>query len=73
MLKRTVKEDVPKRTAPNWRIRGQNFVPKNANQVLERGAVTFSAGWFGQGHTVSFEFCSLTEANSFRNRAKNII
>jgi hypothetical protein len=56
MLKRSVKQDVPQKITANWRIREDNFANKNTKRILEPGAVTFSAGWFGLGHEVSFKF-----------------
>jgi hypothetical protein len=38
--------------APNWRVDRRNFVTKTKKHKLEPGAVNFSAGWLGQGHTV---------------------
>ena len=43
----------PNATPPSWRINYGNFKKKNHTNVLEPGAVTFSSGWFGQGHEVS--------------------
>jgi hypothetical protein len=54
ILKRSVKKSIPKGPAPNWRVKDSNFMKKN---LLEPGAVTFSAGWFAQGHVVGLKFC----------------
>jgi hypothetical protein len=56
---------VPKKLAPNWRVNHRNFVRKSSKNILEPGAVVFSAGWFGQGHTVGFHLNSINECNSF--------
>jgi hypothetical protein len=49
LLKKSVVED----PHSNWRVNEINFVEKG---VCEPGAVTFSGGWFAQGHTVRFEY-----------------
>ena len=56
LLERSVKEEMAKKPAPNWRIRRSNFVGKTTKRICEPGSVTFSAGWFGQGHEVSRQF-----------------
>jgi hypothetical protein len=56
LLERSVKEEMAKKPAPNWRIRRTNFVRKTARRICEPGSVTFSAGWFGQGHAVRHQF-----------------
>ena len=53
-LKRSIKKKyTKKKTAPNWRINQKHFVSKIGGRSCEPGAVNFSAGWLGQGHTVS--------------------
>jgi hypothetical protein len=52
LLKISVKEEKPEKPAPNWRINEKNFVPKTGRHLCEPGSVTFSAGWFAQGHEV---------------------
>jgi hypothetical protein len=68
MLKRSVKIDKPMRTQTNWRINERNFIRKTAQQVLEPGAVNFSAGWLGQGHTVSFKLISCEGTHFISNQ-----
>lgn len=52
-LKSSIKMKKAEKTAPNWRINKINFVRNTSTGALESGAVNFSAGWLGQGHTVS--------------------
>ena len=56
LLKRSVEKPKSGKPDPNWRVHKQNFVKKSGSHVCEPGAVTFSAGWFGQGHAVSLRF-----------------
>jgi hypothetical protein len=56
-----VKDEIPRQTAPNWRINKKNIVGESNSQLLEGGSVNFSAGWFGQGHSVSFKSFSRYE------------
>jgi hypothetical protein len=60
LLKKSVKREKPPKTSPNWRINYKNFVKKSSRHMCEPGAVNFSAGWLGQGHTVGFQFYSAT-------------
>ena len=64
LLKKSVQQEKPQKRSPNWRIHQKNFVKKSSRNICEPGAVNFSSGWFGQGHTVSVEFCyaNLTKA-----------
>lgn len=48
LLKASVKGQKHGTTAPNWRVHKGNFVARSK----EPGAVTFSSGWFAQGHEV---------------------
>lgn len=52
LLKKSIKEEIPQKPPPNWRINEKNFVQKTHRHLCEPGSVTFSAGWFGQGHAV---------------------
>jgi hypothetical protein len=52
LLKRSIKKDHPNTTTPNWRINHKHFARKRKSRLLEPGVVTFSSGWFGQGHEV---------------------
>jgi hypothetical protein len=52
LLKTSVKEEKPEKPAPNWRVNDKNFVCKTGRHLCEPGSVTFSAGWFAQGHEV---------------------
>ena len=62
LLKSSIKQEMRDKT-PNWRIHEKNFVGKSDRHVCEPGAVTFSAGWFAQGHVVrnSFKFILIIE------------
>lgn len=53
-LRKSVKMEKAHKPAPNWRINHRNFIRKTKKHKLEPGAVNFSAGWLGQGHTVGF-------------------
>jgi hypothetical protein len=64
LLKRSVKEEKSMKPSPNWRINNKNFLKKNSMQELEPGAVNFSAGWLGQGHTVWVIFHDVVVINS---------
>jgi hypothetical protein len=66
MLKNSIKKN-----SGSWRRRGVNFIPRNPSHILEGGAVTFSAGWFAQGHTVSLEFHSITPPKFISKQGKN--
>jgi len=46
----------PNKTTPNWRTHDINFIKKGSINTIEPGAINFSAGWLGQGHTVRFIF-----------------
>lgn len=59
LLSRSVQEQKAHKTPPNWRVNGKNFLKKNSIHHIEPGAVTFSSGWFGQGHEVSFRYIFL--------------
>jgi hypothetical protein len=52
LLKKSVAGEKPNKRTPNWRIHMKNFVRKTRTHFCEPGSVTFSAGWFGQGHEV---------------------
>jgi hypothetical protein len=54
LLSKSIRKKVPGKSAPNWRIHKKNFVTSMASRVCEPGAVTFSAGWFAQAHTVQY-------------------
>lgn len=54
LLKTSIREEISDKPRPNWRINQKNFVEKS--DECEPGTVTFSAGWFAQGHTVSTAF-----------------
>jgi hypothetical protein len=51
-----VKEDKVRKPAPNWRVNRKNFVTASSKHVCEPGTVTFSAGWYAQGHAVRLLF-----------------
>jgi hypothetical protein len=54
---KSVGKKLPKKdVTPNWRTHDINFVKKSSNVTIEPGAVTFSAGWLGQGHEVGVLF-----------------
>ena len=56
-LKKTVQKESPNlNKKPNWRTHDVNFARKTSRDTIEPGAVTFSAGWFGQGHEVGIYF-----------------
>jgi len=55
LLKKSVEKETPKKT-PNWRSHDDNFMEKNSRDTIEPGSITFSGGWFGQGHTVRILF-----------------
>jgi hypothetical protein len=38
----------------NWRIDVENFKEQGRSRQLPPGTETYSAGWFAQGHHVSF-------------------
>jgi hypothetical protein len=63
LLKKSVVMEKPQKCAPNWRINAKNFFRKSLRHRCEPGAVNFSAGWLGQGHTVSFNLFFITIAN----------
>lgn len=48
LLKASVKTQKAGTAAPNWRVHKKNFLFR----TKEPGAVTFSSGWFAQGHEV---------------------
>ena len=53
ILKKSVQKESPNLNKKvNWRTHDVNFARKNSRDTIELGAVTFSAGWFGQGHEV---------------------
>jgi hypothetical protein len=55
-LKQSVKADKVQTPTPNWRINSKNFVRTSSRHVCEPGTVTFSAGWYAQGHAVHLLF-----------------
>lgn len=61
-MKSSVKKELPHKSTPNWRQHQDNFVNNDVTDIIEPGAVTFSAGWLGQGHTVS---CKHDNPHSF--------
>jgi hypothetical protein len=53
LLKASVRRKQPHCATPNWRVNKKNFVSlRHGCRSLEPGAITFSAGWFAQGHEV---------------------
>jgi hypothetical protein len=64
MLKKSVQQEVENKPTPNWRTNEVNFPGKSSRETIEPGAVTFSAGWLGQGHTVCFYYY---------NKSRNLI
>jgi len=63
ILKKSVMEERLNKPKPNWRTHDVNFLDDSSRDTLEPGAVNFSAGWLGQGHTVSFIFYIITKSN----------
>jgi hypothetical protein len=63
MLKKSVQTQKLDKSTPNWRTHDLNFVTDSSRDSIEPGAVTFSAGWLGQGHTVRFQFYNKTRTN----------
>jgi hypothetical protein len=63
MLKKSIQKQKLDKPVPNWRTFDENFITNNAGDSIEPGAVTFSAGWLGQGHTVSFPNFNKTKTN----------
>ena len=63
ILKKSVMEERLNKPKPNWRTHDINFLDDSSRDTLEPGAVNFSAGWLGQGHTVSFIFYIITKSN----------
>ena len=61
LLQRSIRKAAPGKLAPNWRTHKKNFVTSMASRICEPGAVTFSAGWFAQGHTVQYSLPVLTD------------
>ncbi|KAF8810609.1 hypothetical protein BYT27DRAFT_7253591 [Phlegmacium glaucopus] len=51
LLRASIKSRHPGKTPPSWRIDRKQFTATGEQRTLEPGAVTFSAGWFAQGHT----------------------
>lgn len=64
LLKRSIKSETSKKTAPNWRINQRHFVRKSAQHICEPGAINISSGWFGQGHVVSKKHNGMTNSNT---------
>jgi hypothetical protein len=62
MLKKSVQTESRDKT-PNWRARDANFVKNTSGGAVEPGSVTFSSGWFGQGHEVGASFHCNSRAN----------
>ena len=54
LLKKSIQTPKLDKPVPNWRSLDKNFVSNSSGDLVEPGSVTFSAGWLGQGHTVSF-------------------
>jgi hypothetical protein len=63
LLKKSVETQKPHKTAPNWRTHDLNFVENTSTDAIEPGTVTFSGGWFAQGHAVSFLFHYMTRTD----------
>jgi hypothetical protein len=63
LLKKSVQKEMPNKPIPNWRTHEENFIPKSSRDGIEPGAVTFSSGWFGQGHEVRFHFNNKSRIN----------
>jgi hypothetical protein len=63
LLKKSVQKQKLDKPTPNWRTHDVNFVTHVSGNLIEPGAVTFSAGWLGQGHTVGFQFYSKNGTN----------
>jgi hypothetical protein len=72
LLKKSIKKQIPNKTAPNWRIHKKHFVRKTNRHFCEPGAVTFSSGWFGQGHEVRFDYYWHPELIRMEKRQQNI-
>jgi hypothetical protein len=71
LLRLSVKDKIKDGRDPNWRINRKYFVNKGGRRV-EPGAVVFSAGWFGLGHTVRFLFSVSIRADlKFRAKCMN--
>jgi hypothetical protein len=64
LLKKSVQEEKAHKPLPNWRIHNKNFIKKSSRHICEPGTVNFSAGWLGQGHTVSVVFFYANLTNS---------
>lgn len=60
LLRASVKDEVPEKTRPNWRVNQVNFL-EAGRQICEQGTVVFSPGWFSQGHTVRFRISFQSE------------
>ena len=55
-----MQKPLPHKSTPNWRTHDNNFVPEGSIDTIEPGAITFSGGWFGQGHAVRYPFLNKT-------------
>lgn len=68
LLKKSIQKPKLDKPVPNWRSLDENFVDNSSGDLIEPGAVTFSAGWLGQGHTVSFKNFNKIK-NNFTNKS----